>query len=84
MAISAAEPTSGCCPPMLPPACSVMMLTPFSMTRWSTALLPCAVRLRPTSAMAAPPTSLPPPDVPAAMRASVKYCRELGRFWTAS
>ena len=32
-AISAAEPTSGCWPPMLPPACSVMMLTPFNMIR---------------------------------------------------
>ena len=38
--ISAAEPTSGCCPPMLPPACRVMMLTPLSVIRWSTLLLP--------------------------------------------
>ena len=34
--------------------------------------------------MAPPPTSVPPPTVPAAIRASVKYCRELGKLWTTS
>ena len=61
---SAAEPTSGVWPPMLPPACSVIVLTPFSVTRWSTLLLPCTVMLWPTSWMAPPPTSLPPPWCP--------------------
>ncbi len=30
---SAAEPTSGVWPPMLPPACSVIVLTPLTVTR---------------------------------------------------
>jgi hypothetical protein len=30
---SAAEPMSGVCPPMLPPACSVIVFTPFTVTR---------------------------------------------------
>ena len=46
---SAADPTSGVWPPMLPPACSVIVLMPLAVTRWSVARLPWTVRLPPTS-----------------------------------
>ena len=58
---------SGCCPPMSPRACSVIMLEAVEQTALTTALLPCTVRLIPTSAIALPPTSAPPPVVPGAI-----------------
>jgi hypothetical protein len=48
-AISPAEPTSGICPPMPPPAWRVIVLMPLSVTRWSVARLPCTVTEPPTS-----------------------------------